>query len=193
VCVCGCVCVCVKAEHTSNEAACNATCVAAVGGNRESGVCSYTVPNTNISWQMCGECRVLPAPGWWPPVAVPPAGQHPGYWPPGYALGDCSSCDSIDGDPVGECKLGCMFNNRPVIPPLNHPRPTYHPRPNHVPPSSHPRSFFVQIRFLSSFSAYDRGLPLGRLPVSRLIRTRLLNQHCHSMCEKCFLSDSQQR
>ena len=65
----------------------------------------------------------MPAPAWWPAAAKPANGQHPGYWPPGYALGDCSSCGAVDGDQAGECKLGCMFTFRPSMKPTPPPVP----------------------------------------------------------------------
>lgn len=58
-----------------------------------------------------------------PSTSVLLSGQHPGYWPPGYSLGDCSSCGAVDGDQCGECKLGCMLTFRPSMKPTPPPEP----------------------------------------------------------------------
>lgn len=86
--------------------------------------CEYTVPHTNLTFEMCGVCRAEPAPAWWPAAAKPPDGQSPGYWPPGYSLPACNSCETIADDPAGECKLGCMFTFRPGLKPNPPPQPT---------------------------------------------------------------------
>jgi len=108
-----------------SEAACNASCVSAAKQyeaspfrNLTSGGCAYRVPHSNLTWQMCGVCRAQPAPAWWPAAAKPLNGQHPGFWPPGYSLPDCSSCGAVDGDQVGECKLGCVYASQTGVKPI---------------------------------------------------------------------------
>ena len=123
---------CLAAAAASSEAACNATCMAAGGKTPGSSGCTYAVPHSNVSFQMCGTCRAEPAPAWWPPSATPPNGDPPGWWPPGYSLKDCSSCDNVGGDPLGECKLGCMFAFRSALkpqPPAAPPPPAPRPEP----------------------------------------------------------------
>ena len=117
-------CFAAAATKDMTESSCNNTCVTA--GNSSS--CTYTVPTTSTTFQMCSSCPVLNAPKWWPTSAIPPHGTSPSYWPPGYSLGLCSSCDAIDGDKVGECKLGCMFHFRPGLVPVP-PVPTPPPPP----------------------------------------------------------------
>ena len=107
------------------ERQCNATCEAAAShfaapwnGTNPVGGCSYTPNGTNTSWEMCSVCGALPAPAWWPTSIKPPNGEQPAWWPIGYSLAECSSCESIDGDEVGECKLGCMFGSKPAAKPV---------------------------------------------------------------------------
>ena len=114
---------CAAAAVVATEVACNATCVTAGGSKPGSGGCTYKVPKSNLTFEMCGTCRALPAPTWWPSAARPPNGEHPGFWPPGYSIGDCSSCDQVDGDQVGECKLGCVYHFRPAVKPIPPPQP----------------------------------------------------------------------
>jgi hypothetical protein len=128
---------CAAAAQSASEAACNATCVKAGGDKPGAGGCTYKVPSTNLTFQMCGSCRALPAPAWWPAAAKPASGQHPGFWPPGYSLGDCSSCGAVDGDQVGECKLGCMFHFRKSLKPTP-PAPAQPPAPRPPPPACGP-------------------------------------------------------
>ena len=124
---------CAAATALSSEAACNASCVAAAGKNPGSSGCQYTVPgHPSITFQMCGSCQAVPAPSWWPAAAKPKTdGEHPGFWPPGYSLSDCTSCETINNDPVYECKLGCMFASRPSLKPMP-------PAPPQPPPSRPP-------------------------------------------------------
>lgn len=109
---------CLMGPILGSETACNASCDAAGGKHPGASGCSYQVPHSNLTLEMCGSCRAEPAPSWWPATTKPPNGQFPGWWPPGYSLPSCSSCDNVDGDPVGECKLGCMFNFRPSMKPV---------------------------------------------------------------------------
>ena len=123
---------CRAATHLSSESHCNATCVAAAGPKPGSSGCSYTLPGTNLTFEMCGTCRAVPAPEWWPTAAKPPNGLPPAFWPPGYSLPVCSSCDTIDNDQVGECKLGCMFafrSSKKPEPPILPKPPPPHPAP----------------------------------------------------------------
>jgi hypothetical protein len=115
-----------------SEAACNATCTAAAGAKPGSSGCTYALPHTNLTFQMCGVCPAVPAPSWWPASITPSAGEPPGWWPPGYSLPDCNSCETLEGDPIGECKLGCMFAFRPSLKPTPPPEPT--PPPPRPPP-----------------------------------------------------------
>ena len=142
-----------------NEAQCNASCTAAAkdtqrwappspsssssssgwalaagSGSLNLAQCSYAVPGTNITFAMCGNCPAVRAPAWWPAAATPPAGQRPGFWPPGYSLPLCSSCDEVGGDPAGECKLGCMLASRPGLKPTP-PAPPAPPAPRGDPPA----------------------------------------------------------
>jgi hypothetical protein len=140
-----------------NEAQCNASCTAAAkdtqrwappspsssssgwalasgSGPLNLAQCSYAVPGTNITFAMCGNCPAVRAPAWWPAAATPPAGQRPGFWPPGYSLPLCSSCDEVGGDPAGECKLGCMLASRPGLKPTP-PAPPAPPAPRGDPPA----------------------------------------------------------
>jgi hypothetical protein len=106
---------CLAAAHTASEAACNASCTAAAP---KKSVCSWPLPNTNITFNMCGSCVTETAPGWWPATAKPTPGTPPGFWPPGYSLPQCGSCETIDGDAAGECKLGCLYTFRPSLKPV---------------------------------------------------------------------------
>ena len=124
---------CLAADYTASEAACNATCVAAGGKKPGSSQCTYALPKSNITFEMCGDCPTVKAPSWWPASIAPPAGQDPEWWPPGYSLPHCSSCDSVDGDPIGECKLGCMLAFRPSLKPTPPPKPEP-PAPRPPPP-----------------------------------------------------------
>eukprot|EP00966_Prymnesium_polylepis_P218813 5063771-Prymnesium_polylepis.1 len=121
---------CLAGADAPSEAACNATCVSAGGKTPGSSGCSYRL-NTNVTFEMCGTCPVEPAPSWWPASIRPPAGEPPSWWPPGYSLPHCSSCSALDGDPVGECKLGCLFAFRPSLKPTPPAKPQ--PPPPHPP------------------------------------------------------------
>jgi hypothetical protein len=94
--------------------------------------CEYDVPNTNLTFSMCGNCPVKNAPSWWPTAAKPPHGEDPGYWPPGYHLERCASCAGN-----AECKLGCMFNFRPSLVP-EPPAPPSPPAPRPPQPACGP-------------------------------------------------------
>jgi hypothetical protein len=109
---------CIAGAHAKTEAACNASCTAAGPKKGGGSNCNWPLPGTNITFAMCGSCVTEPAPKWWPKAAVPPNGSPPGYWPPGYSLKQCGSCETIDGDGAGECKLGCMFTFRPDLKPV---------------------------------------------------------------------------
>lgn len=151
---------CTVAPQLTSEAQCNATCDAAANITshiaRPEGawargadfgeqwartlspdLCSYKVPNTNITFSMCGGCPAQPAPSWFPKSAVPPVGQYPSYWPPGYSLSACGSCETIDGSKAGECKLGCVFAFRPDVQPVPPPKPVP-PAPRPAPPACGP-------------------------------------------------------
>ena len=82
----------------------NATCVAAGGKNPGSSQCSYALPKSNITFEMCGDCPTVKAPSWWPASIAPPPGQDPEWWPPGYSLPHCSSCESV-GAPVSIVRI----------------------------------------------------------------------------------------
>ena len=100
--------------------------------------CTFAVPNTNISFQMCGVCPYVRSPSWWPAAAVPLApGTPPGFWPPGYSLPFCNSCEALGGDPAGECKLGCLFAMRPALKPTP-PAPPMPPPSRGPPPACGP-------------------------------------------------------
>ena len=47
---------CIAADHTTSEAACNATCVAAGGKNPGSSQCSYALPKSNITFEVRAAC-----------------------------------------------------------------------------------------------------------------------------------------
>jgi hypothetical protein len=121
---------CIAGAVAKTEAACNASCVAAAP---KTSICSWKL-NDNITFNMCGDCITEPAPSWWPKSVVPPHGTPPGYWPPGYSLHQCGSCETLDVgggphtnggtvDQGGECKLGCLFTFRPSLKPTPPPVP----------------------------------------------------------------------
>ena len=111
---------CIAAAHAHSEAACNASCTAAAP---KKSMCSWPLPGTNITFNMCGDCVTETAPSWWPQAAKPTPGTPPGFWPPGYSLPQCGSCETIDNDPAGECKLGCLYTFRPSLKPQPPPVP----------------------------------------------------------------------
>lgn len=100
-----------------DEATCNATCVAAAGK------CSYTYGGYNF--EMCGDCPQR----WLDPTTLTPEilpGNFP-YWPPGFQLPSCSSCDNGEG-----CKIGCVMaynSNYAPAPPVDPPAPPDTPFP----------------------------------------------------------------
>ena len=90
--------------------ACNATCYAA----KASG-CSFKFGQFDM--EMCGDCVAR----WLDPSTLTPEilpGAWP-YWPPGFQLPSCTSCDDI----VDECYLGCRMAFDPSLNPLP-PSPT---------------------------------------------------------------------
>ena len=93
----------------TSEALCNASCAAAKDK------CDYTPPGqTNITFEMCGSC-----PARW----QPPASADSPWWPPGYALPGCGSCD----DQAHECELGCHIAFNPSYDPGPPPKPAWPP------------------------------------------------------------------
>ena len=100
-----------------DEATCNATCTAAVGK------CTFSYKG--YDFQMCGDCPSK----WLDPTTLLPEivpGAAP-YWPPGFQIPGCGSCDQGDG-----CKVGCVmaFNsNYAPLPPADPPAPPDTPLP----------------------------------------------------------------
>ena len=47
---------CLAADYPTSEATCNATCVAAGGKNPGSSQCSYALPKSNITFEVCAAC-----------------------------------------------------------------------------------------------------------------------------------------
>ena len=97
-----------------DEAACNATCATAHG-------CSFAFHGQ--SYPMCGGCSLR----WMNPETLLPEilpGKQP-WWPPGFNLPGCGSCDAVEN----ECMLGCAlyFNAglvpTPPVPPVPPPTP----------------------------------------------------------------------
>jgi hypothetical protein len=90
--------------------ACNATCYAAKAAG-----CSFKFGAYDM--QMCGDCNAR----WLDPATLTPEilpGAWP-YWPPGFELPSCTSCDDI----TDECVLGCRMAFDPGLNPLP-PSPT---------------------------------------------------------------------
>lgn len=100
-----------------DEATCNATCTAATGK------CTFTFGG--FDFQMCGDCPAR----WLDPTTLLPEilpGNMP-YWPPGFQILGCTSCDNGEG-----CKIGCVmaFNsNFAPPPPADPPAPPDTPFP----------------------------------------------------------------
>ena len=100
-----------------DEATCNATCTAAVSK------CTFSYKG--YDFQMCGDCPSK----WLDPTTLLPEivpGAAP-YWPPGFQIPGCGSCDQGDG-----CKVGCVmaFNsNYAPLPPADPPAPPDTPLP----------------------------------------------------------------
>ena len=108
---------------SSSEAACNATCAAAKG-------CTF-VYNAQ-TFGMCGSCSNR----WLDPATLTPRvlpGREP-YWPPGFSLPGCTSCDSV----TTECELGCYLAHHPSANP-GPPSPTP-PPPAPLPPAPWPNT-----------------------------------------------------
>ena len=123
---------CVIGVQSDSVAACNATCLAATG-------CSFTFKGQ--VFPMCGDCSnrwVDPATG---QVAILPGGEP--YWPPGYGVGSCGSCDNT------QCQLGCMMAFDPALAPLppNPPPPPAQP----LPPAPWPNAA-AGLNFSAAFS-----------------------------------------
>lgn len=116
---------CIISQYVKTEAECNNTCIAA------DKKCTYKVGNVTL--QMCGDCPER----WFPP------GHAPGWWPPGYQLPSCSSCDGVE-----ECLLGCKIafepGFTPPIPPTPSPPP---PTPSPIPPEG-------QLNFSSTLGSH---------------------------------------
>ena len=98
---------------SSTVADCNATCLAAKG-------CSFTFKGQ--TYEMCGGCSNR----WLDPKTLTPVvlpGAQP-YWPPGWDIGGCGSCDTE------QCQVGCMLAFDPGLnpPPARFPHPAA-PRP----------------------------------------------------------------
>lgn len=116
---------CSMASLVPDEATCNATCTAA------SNKCSFNFKG----WQfnMCGECPAR----WLDPQTLTPVilpGAEP-FFPPGYQLPMCSSCDAVSN----ECMVGCVMAFNPGFapgPPVDPPAPPDVP----VPPAPWPNA-----------------------------------------------------
>ena len=105
---------CVIGVQSASVAGCHATCLAASG-------CSFTFKGQ--TFPMCGYCSsrwVDPSTG---QIAILPGGEP--YWPPGYGIGSCGSCDQT------QCQLGCAMAFDPSLAPLppNPPPPPAAPLP----------------------------------------------------------------
>jgi hypothetical protein len=113
---------CSIATQSGTEAQCNATCSNATG-------CSYKVGP--FDFQMCSVCpnRWLD-PSTLEPVILP--GSEP-WFPPGFGLSPCSSCD----DQKEECNLGCRLAFNPSLNPTPAPTPAP-PPPVPLPPAPWP-------------------------------------------------------
>lgn len=107
---------CMIGSVAPDEATCNATCLAG------SGKCSLAYKN--FSFGMCGGC----AQKWLDPTTLQPEiiPGSPPYWPPGYQISGCSSCDDVHD----ECMLGCVLAFNPSVAP---PPPAEPPAPPDVP------------------------------------------------------------
>lgn len=113
---------CIIGAGSNSEASCNATCAAAKG-------CSFSFQGK--TYNMCGDCSQR----WLDPDTLTPKilpGNEP-FWPPGWELGSCSSCD----DRKDECMLGCVLEFNPSYNPGPPPSPTP-PPPSPMPPPPWP-------------------------------------------------------
>lgn len=115
---------CSIATQVASEAACNSTCTSAAG-------CSFKVGP--FDFQMCSVCpnRWLD-PSTLQPVILP--GSQP-WFPPGFSLPSCSSCD----DQKEECNLGCRLAFNPSLNPTPAPTPAP-PAPVPLPPAPWPNT-----------------------------------------------------
>ena len=124
---------------SASEAACNATCAAA------SGKCSIDVPP--FHFDMCEGC----ANRWLDPSTMQPVilpGAEP-FWPPGFQIAGCSSCDDVHD----ECMLGCVLQFNPSVapgPPVDPPSPPDVPEPPAPWPSANGTGFNFSVVFSDS-------------------------------------------
>ncbi len=95
---------CNFAASLPDEATCNSTCTSAKNK------CDFTFAGT--TYHMCGDC----ASRWLNPASLTPEvlpGPEP-FFPPGFNLPSCTSCDDIKE----ECMLGCRLAFDPSLNPL---------------------------------------------------------------------------
>jgi hypothetical protein len=113
---------CVIAAGSASEASCNATCASAQSK------CSFVFGGATFA--MCSVCPNR----WLNPETLTPEilpGAQP-WWPPGFALPSCNSCDDIQD----ECMLGCRLFFNPGLNPQ--PTPGIPPPPTPMPPAPWP-------------------------------------------------------
>ena len=138
---------CYIGAGSDSVAACNATCLAARG-------CSFTFRGQTFN--MCGDCSQR----WLDPatraVEVLPGAQP--FWPPGWDLGACGSCDQE------QCQVGCALAFDPS---LNPPPPA---SPSPPPPLPYPPAPFPNAGGGFNFSAvFSSGVVLQQAPAAAAV------------------------
>eukprot|EP00040_Diaphanoeca_grandis_P043546 m.9603 g.9603 ORF g.9603 m.9603 type:complete len:763 (+) comp7821_c0_seq1:110-2398(+) len=147
---------CEIAVQLKTETQCNQTCNSTreamrkyvtanpnVGNMSKPEECTLTVGNQ--VYQMCGDC----AQRWLDPTTLSPVvlpGQQP-WWPPGFNLPSCGSCDALET----ECELGCVLAFNPTLAPKP-PKPQP-PPDTPLPPAPWPESDSV-LNFSATHSSH---------------------------------------
>ena len=138
---------CVFGAGSPTVASCNATCLAAKG-------CSFTFQGQ--TFQMCGDCSQR----WLDPTTLTPVvlpGAQP-FWPPGWDLGSCGSCDTE------QCQVGCALAFDPGL----NPSPPASPTP--LPPKPYPPPPFPNAGPGFNISAvFGSSMVLQRAPAAAAI------------------------